>query len=102
MNRKKQDVDNAGFWQATIQEAAPSVGSISEFCRRRRLFAAWALLLPQDIEDLIDSESADRMRLGDGADCSIRAVLPDQIELFGNLACQRAVGLGQTAELRFD
>jgi hypothetical protein len=37
VNRKKQDVDKARFWQATIREAARSGVSIREFCRQRRL-----------------------------------------------------------------
>jgi hypothetical protein len=37
VNRKKQDVDKARFWQSTIREAARSGVSIREFCRQRRL-----------------------------------------------------------------
>jgi hypothetical protein len=37
VSRKKQDVEKARFWQATIREATRSGVSIREFCRRRKL-----------------------------------------------------------------
>jgi hypothetical protein len=37
VNRRKQDVEKARFWLATIREAARSGMSIRKFCRRRKL-----------------------------------------------------------------
>ena len=37
MSGKKQDVEKARFWRATIREAARSGVSVREFCRKRKL-----------------------------------------------------------------
>ena len=63
------------------------------------MLAARALLLAEDVGDVIGAEGAGRMRLGDGAGHGVRAVLPHQFEQFGDLAHQRAIGVRQAAEI---
>ena len=47
---------------------------------KRRLFAAWALLLPQNVGDVIGTESAGGGGLLDGAGHGVRTVLANEFK----------------------
>src|SRR5450759_5336557 len=68
----------------------------------RRLFPARALLLPQNVGDIVGSEGACRGSFLNGAGHGLGSVLPDQFEQFGNLTGQCAVTVGHIAEIGFD
>ena len=59
-------------------------------------------LLPQDVRDVIGSKGAGGKGLLEGAGHGFGTVLPDQLEKFGDLAGESAIGVGQTAKIRFD
>jgi hypothetical protein len=59
-------------------------------------------LLPQEIGDVIGSEGTGGMCLLQGCGHRLRAILPGQLEKFGNLAGERAVRVRQTAKVGFD
>ena len=59
-------------------------------------------LLPQDVRDVIGSKGAGGKGLLEGAGHCFGAVLPDQLEKFGDLAGESAIGVGQTSKIRLD
>jgi hypothetical protein len=59
-------------------------------------------LLPQDVRDVIGSEGAGGKRFLECAGHCFGAVLPDQLEKFGDLAGESAIGVGQTSKIRLD
>src|ERR1035437_4168195 len=68
---------------------------------KRWLFAAWALLLPQNVGNVIGAESAGGGGLLDGAGHSVRTVLANEFKQFRDLARQRAIAVGNVAEIGF-
>jgi hypothetical protein len=69
---------------------------------QRGLRIAGRELLPQEVRDVIGSKGAGGKGLLEGAGHCFGAVLPDQMEKFGDLAGERAIGVGQTAKIRLD
>lgn len=67
-----------------------------------RLFPARALLLPQNVGDVVGPKGARSGSFLYGARHCFGSVLPDQFEQFGNLAGQCAVAIGDVAEIGFD
>ena len=65
------------------------------------MFAAWALLLPQNVGDVIGAESAGGGGLLDGAGNGVRTVLANQFKQFRDLTRQGAVAVGNVAEIGF-
>ena len=59
-------------------------------------------LLPQEISHVIGSKGAGGKGLLEGSGHCLGAVLPDQLEKFGDLAGESAIGVGQTLKIRFD
>jgi hypothetical protein len=59
-------------------------------------------LLPQEITNVIGSKGAGGECLLEGRGHGFGSVLPDQLEKFGDLAGERAIGVGQTAKIGFD
>lgn len=53
---------------------------------KRWLFPAWAMLLPQNVSDVIGAESAGGGGLFDGAGHCVRAVLANEFKQFRDLA----------------
>src|SRR6202167_6414046 len=68
----------------------------------RRLRAARASLLAQDVGNIVGAESTGRGGFFDSAGHILGAVLPDQFQQFGDLTTQRTVGIGHVAEISFD
>ena len=52
---------------------------------KRWLFAAWRLLLPQNVGDVIGAESASGGGLVDGAGHGVRTILANEFEQFSDL-----------------
>src|SRR5260370_10669378 len=68
---------------------------------KRLLFAAWALLLPQNVGDVIGAESAGGGGLLDGAGHGVGTVLANELKQFRDLARQGAIAIGNVAEIGF-
>ena len=68
---------------------------------KRWLFAAWALLLPQNVGDVIGAESAGGGGLLDGAGNGVRTILANQLKQFRDLTRQGAIAVGNVAEIGF-
>jgi len=77
-----------GGWSGRLAEA------------KRWLFAAWTPLLPENVGEVIGAESASG-GLVDGPGHGVGTVLTDEFEKFGDLARQRAIAIGNVAEIRF-
>jgi hypothetical protein len=59
-------------------------------------------LLPKEISHVISSKGPGGKRFLEGAGHGFGAVLPDQLEQFGDLTGESAIGVDQTAKIRFD
>src|SRR5271168_2070304 len=68
---------------------------------KRWLFAAWTLLLPQNVGDVIGAESASGGGLVDGAGHGVGTVLTNEFKQFGDLTRQGAIAIGNVAEIGF-
>ncbi len=60
------------------------------------------LFLAEEIGDVIGAISAGRMRFIQGFGHRFRPVVTDQLQKFGDLAGERAVGLGQSPQVGLD
>ena len=69
---------------------------------QRGLRIAGRELLPQEICHVIGSEGTGGKRLLQSCGHGLGTVLPDQLEKFGDLTGERAIGVGQTAKVGFD
>jgi len=69
---------------------------------QRGLRIAGRELLPQQISHVIGSEGSGGKGLLEGGGHSLCAVLPDQLEKFGDLTGESAISVGETAKEGFD
>ena len=67
-----------------------------------RLRAAWTLLLPKDVGDIVGAECMCRRSLFDRVRNRFGPVLADKFEQFGQLARESAIAVGDFTQVCFD
>ena len=91
--------------EGVISEQRQRIGG--QFVQQRiaqtkwRLWAAWTLLLPKDVGDIVGAERTCRRSLFDRVSNRFGPVLADEFQQFGQLARKRAVGFSDVAQIRF-
>ncbi len=91
--------------EGVISEQRQRIGG--QFVQQRiaqtkwRLVAAWTLLLPKDVGDIVGAERTCRRSLFDRVSNCFGPILADEFKQFGQLARKRAVGFSDVAQIRF-